>query len=253
MKKAVTLLLLLITTLCAQGVEISDQDALRIGKKIWINECAGTVEGLTSWNKGEDFPSLGIGHFIWYREGQEKIEPFEQSFPKLVVYLREQNIAVPAWLHGAAPWKNREEFFKEIHGERLTQLRKLLKDTVPHQARFMAIRLHQSLPKMIENLPQEEQDRIQRNFNRLLQNAQGVYALMDYVNFKGEGVSPKERYQGKGWGLLQVLTEMDDQTPSANDAFADAAIHVLTRRIKLAPKDESRWLAGWTNRANTYR
>ena len=31
----------------------------RIGKRIWQNECGGTVEGLTSWSTGEDFASLG--------------------------------------------------------------------------------------------------------------------------------------------------------------------------------------------------
>ena len=28
----------------------------------------GTISGLTSWNVGENFASLGIGHFIWYRK-----------------------------------------------------------------------------------------------------------------------------------------------------------------------------------------
>ena len=30
------------------GVKLSDADATAIGKKIWKNECNGTVEGLTS-------------------------------------------------------------------------------------------------------------------------------------------------------------------------------------------------------------
>ncbi|MDG1976339.1 MAG: hypothetical protein P8I39_07365, partial [Akkermansiaceae bacterium] len=40
-----------------------------IGQKIWQNESAGKVTGLTHWNDGEEFPSLGIGHFIWYPGG----------------------------------------------------------------------------------------------------------------------------------------------------------------------------------------
>ncbi len=46
------------------SLSISASEAKAIGKRIWINECGGTVEGLTSWNKGEYFASLGIGHFI---------------------------------------------------------------------------------------------------------------------------------------------------------------------------------------------
>jgi hypothetical protein len=31
---------------------------------IWGQMLVNTVEGLTAWNVGEEFPSLGIGHFI---------------------------------------------------------------------------------------------------------------------------------------------------------------------------------------------
>ncbi len=54
----------------AQAIQISDTQALSAGKRLWRNECAGTVEGLTSWNTGEAFASLGIGHYIWYPAGQ---------------------------------------------------------------------------------------------------------------------------------------------------------------------------------------
>jgi hypothetical protein len=46
-----------------------------IGHRVWQNECNGTREGLTSWNTGENFASLGIGHFIWYPKGVNG--PFE--------------------------------------------------------------------------------------------------------------------------------------------------------------------------------
>ena len=62
--------------------QLSGCDLERIGKRIWQNEAAGSVEGLTSWNSGEDFASLGIGHFIWYPAGPDG--PFEESFPQLI-------------------------------------------------------------------------------------------------------------------------------------------------------------------------
>src|SRR4029077_1362595 len=34
------------------AVVLSHGDALRIGRKIWQNECNGTIAGLTSWNEG---------------------------------------------------------------------------------------------------------------------------------------------------------------------------------------------------------
>jgi hypothetical protein len=33
----------------------SSTEARRIGKRIWQNECNGTISGLTSWNSGENF------------------------------------------------------------------------------------------------------------------------------------------------------------------------------------------------------
>ncbi|MFM8231634.1 MAG: hypothetical protein ACKOAL_10460, partial [Chthoniobacterales bacterium] len=81
------------------GIRINDAEADRIGRKIWRNECAGTKDGLTSWNKGEDFPSLGIGHFIWYPAG--KRGPFQESFPGLKDYLQSQGVKLPGWLAAA--------------------------------------------------------------------------------------------------------------------------------------------------------
>src|SRR5882757_5735527 len=87
---------------------LSDAELERIGKRVWQNECAGTREGLTSWNAGEDFASLGIGHFIWYAEG--KRGPFEESYPPLASFLAANGAKVPDWMRGACPWKSRAEF-----------------------------------------------------------------------------------------------------------------------------------------------
>ena len=46
------------------SLTILEPEAKEIGRRIWMNECGGTIEGLTSWNKGEYFASLGLGHFI---------------------------------------------------------------------------------------------------------------------------------------------------------------------------------------------
>src|SRR5690554_7815999 len=52
-----------------------------VGQKIFANECASRFDCLVHWNEGEAFPSLGIGHFIWYPEGVEG--RFTESFPQL--------------------------------------------------------------------------------------------------------------------------------------------------------------------------
>jgi hypothetical protein len=235
----------------AQTVELSDAQALEIGRRIWKNECAGTVNGLTAWNAGEEFASLGIAHFIWYPEG--KRGPFEESFPKLVAYLNGQGVRTPGWIHGACPWKTRAEFMADFHSPQLMELRELLKTTIARQARFAALRLERALPKILAAAPASERERIKLNFYHVAGERLGLYALMDYVNFKGEGVNPAERYRGQGWGLLQVLEAMPAAGPPL-PSFAKAADQVLTRRVANSPpaRNEARWLPGWRNRLETY-
>jgi hypothetical protein len=237
----------------AGEIKISDAEADRIGKKIWRNECAGTRDGLTSWNKGEDFPSLGIGHFIWYPAGQRG--PFKESFPGLKDYLQSQGVKLPGWLAAAkaCPWPDRASFMADFRSPRMEELRSLLASTVGQQARFAALRLESALPQMLAAAPASERETIRRNFYRVANAPGGLYPLMDYVNFKGEGTSPTERYQGEGWGLLQVLAGMSDSgSPTA--AFSRSADRALTRRVELSPpaRGEKRWLPGWRNRLATY-
>ena len=235
----------------AADVKLSDKQALEIGKRIWTNECAGTISGLTSWNKSEAFPSLGIAHFIWYPDG--KRGPFEESWPGLAKYLDSNGATVDAWMLGACPWKTRASFVADLQGPRLTQLRSLLSKTIALQTRFAAMRLESSLPKMLQAAGPSKSALVRSNFKRVAAQPLGFYALMDYVNFKGEGVNPTERYNGAGWGLLQVLENMNPSVP-ALPAFAHAADEILTLRVRNSPpaRNEAQWLPGWRNRLQTY-
>ena len=67
-----------------------------------------------SWNAGEDFPSLGIGHFIWYPAGYSG--PFDESFPKFVSYARSRGVQVPSYFNGPAPWPNKAAFLADRSG-----------------------------------------------------------------------------------------------------------------------------------------
>lgn len=238
------------TAAVAQTVPLSDSQALAIGRRIWKNECAGTVSGLTSWNRGEDFASLGIGHFIWYPA--HVTGPFEESFPKLVDFLREHGVAVAGWMRGACPWSTRAAFMADQQSARMRELRGMLADTVAIQAKFCAQRMEHALPKMLAAAPAGERERVKMNFYRVASQPLGMYALIDYVNFKGEGTNPSERYNGQGWGLLQVLETMGGGP--ALPAFSKAANRVLTQRVENSPpaRHESQWLPGWRNRVGSY-
>lgn len=233
---------------------LSESEAIEIGNKIWRNECGGRVDGLTSWNAGEDFPSLGIGHFIWYPKNAH--DKFEESFPRLVAFLRANGALLPSWLTDdmQCPWNSRDEFLREFNGKELTELRALLLNTVPMQTRFIVQRLEGALPKVLDNVAPAQREAIRSRFFKILSSRRaGTFALIDYVNFKGEGVNPGERYNGQGWGLLQVLQGMSEKGEPVQ-AFCDSAASVLTRRVRNSPPErhEERWLPGWKKRVAKY-
>jgi hypothetical protein len=249
----------LMLSACADdGIVIQSEEARQIGELIFRNECGGREACLTSWNEGESFASLGIGHFIWYPKGVSG--PFEESFPSLLRYMRNRGERLPDWLafemDADLPWQNREEFLAAQKSLKMIELRHFLARTKPVQAEFLAKRLETALPRILGSVPERERSHVRRQFYRVARSRMGMYVLVDYVNFKGEGIQPGERYQGVGWGLLQVLQHMDGEAmgEEALHAFARAAAYVLTRRVRLSPPErgELRWLPGWKKRISTY-
>ena len=238
----------------AFSLTVSLEKANKVGEKIWKNECAGSIEGLTHWNKGENFASLGIGHFIWYSCGKK--EGFKETFPDLLVFLEQKGASLPNWLKTAkgCPWNSREEFYDNIQSDKMKSLRQFLFDTKSLQAMFMANRLDESFTEILKKCLRPEAKKITILFNRLNKEANGLYALIDYLNFKGDGLSSTETYKGQGWGLLQVLREMSDSSDDVLKDFVRAAKTVLEQRVKNAPPErkEAQWLKGWFNRLDTY-
>lgn len=236
------------------ALSLSDEHTQQIAQRIWKNECGGTIAGLTSWNKGENFASLGIGHFLWYPEN--KPERFQDTFPALVAYIKEQGGTVPDWIAAAkgCPWNTREEFQAALDSEKMRELRQFLYDSREFQARFIVQRLEDSLPQMLAALDRQEKRHVMTVYRQMTKSPQGFYALIDYLNFKGPGISASERYAGQGWGLLQVLQRTPVKSKHVVAAFVEAASQILQERVKNAPKErnEERWLKGWQNRLQTY-
>ncbi len=230
----------------------------QIAKLIFKNECASKDACLTSWNEGEEFASLGIGHFIWYPETGHKT--FQESFPALITFMIQQGKQPPIWLANrpeqSNPWINRKAFLGDYNSQKMYELRDFLIHNKTSQAEFMQQRLRGTLPKMLLTLDQAAKKHVRQQFELVAASPMGMYVLMDYVNFKGEGTNLKERYQGKGWGMLQVLENMNCEKPGllTIKSFADSADTLLSQRVKLSPahRNEIRWLAGWRIRLNSY-
>ena len=241
----------------AQIPSFNEEHRQWLGERIFLNECNARFECLTSWNPGEDFPSLGIGHFIWYQAGQS--EPFEETFPGLLAFYDEQQVALPVWLREPlqreSPWRSREQFMAQQDSLGIQELRTFLATTKGVQIDYISRRLDGSLQEILGHFHAQQRAEMEDRIYSLASSHPplGLYALIDYVHFKGTGLNPSERYRDQGWGLLQVLQQMQSSTVSLEN-FVAAAEVVLRRRVDNAPveRDEQRWLAGWVNRLQTY-
>ena len=251
-------ILILLLTMCSSSLSISSDELQEIGKKIWQNECAGSITGLTLWNAGEDCASMGIGHFIWYPKNKKT--EFHETFPDLLRFMEKQGKRIPAFikkdLNLYCPWNSREDFLAALKSPEMLELQQFLVNTIETQVLFIEKRFNHSLEAIHKTMSDNNFNHVKKQFLRVKESPHGLYVLMDYINFKGEGISPKERYNNVGWGLLQVLEVMHGTSPGASaiKEFADSAQMVLERRIKNAPPErhEERWLAGWKKRIKTY-
>ena len=238
-------------------IRLTDQQSAWLGHQIYRNECGADPRYLVAWNEGEEFPSLGIGHFIWYPRGYRG--PFQEVFPRFIRHIQSQGKSIPDWLTPlidlGAPWRSREELISRQESEQVRLLHQWLAETLIEQTRFMVQRAAGAVPRLLEST--EKKRHVEHHIQELIKTQAGLYALIDYTNFKGEGLSPKERYKGQGWGLLQVLEAIPENTPADElvIAFADAADELLRRRVANSPpgRNEQRWLAGWKKRVDTYR
>jgi|CXWL01.1.fsa_nt_gi hypothetical protein len=267
--------------------KISDEEAAEIGRKIWEHEGGGKI--LVWWDDTANCSSFGINNYLWFQEGHNV--PFQESFPPLIDYMLSKGADIPAWVSSKppAPWKTRAELFAETltidriranppkswemtpemfakqDSPRMKELKDFLASTIPLQARFSIQRMIDSLPKMLAAAPEADRPNIEKQFYRVACSRAGVFNLVDYVNFKGEGSNPKERYpsrsggQPQGWGLLQVLQNMHgtEMGPAALNEFSDSAEWALCRRVDNAPPDrqagDRSWLPGWVKRTRSYR
>lgn len=234
---------------------LTNSDLQWLGERIFASECNSRFVCLTSWNEGEAFPSLGIGHFIWYRHGQQEV--FEETFPALLDSLEQSGAQFPAWIaqmpEPESPWQSREQFLAEIDSTRTAELRQFLADTQALQVGFIVQRLQLLRHDLFTSQDADINTELQKRFFAVANSSPpyGIYALIDYLHFKGSGLNPAERYADTGWGLLQVLQAMQGYELTS---FVTAAEAVLADRVRNAPiaRNEQRWLNGWHNRVRGY-
>lgn len=239
--------------------QMSSSELMMIADRIFKNESGSDPDKLVHWNDGENFASMGLGHFTWYPAGRQA--RFGNTFPDLLGHLQSNGVPLPVWVQQAryqgAPWNSKAELMHAKQRGQVQELQNLLYQTRLLQAAYIVERARRAMPKLVDAAPGQSRAIVGQNLNAIANTPGGWYALVDYVNFKGEGLNTSGGYNGQNWGLLQVLENMQPSQPGqqALNAFADSASRVLERRVRNSPpaRNEARWLAGWSNRINTYR
>ena len=243
----------------ATGVQASAKDMNAIGDRIFRNETNGDATKLLRWNTQGNFADLGIGHLVWYPANQRG--SYTETFPSFLKYAQSKNVPLPNWLANrrseGGPWANKATFEQAKDDKQMRELANFLEKTVGLQAAFMTDQLRRNMPSMAQTLPNQYRQADLDNFQIMEKTPGGMYPMLDYMVFQGTGASNSERYNGHGWGLLQVLLNMEKVQPGPNALaeFMRSAGDSITHRVAAAPADrhEARMLSVWQTRVRTYK
>jgi hypothetical protein len=170
--------------------------AQALGERIWRNEGRGDEDYLLWWNEGEQFASLGIGHFIWYPTGETG--RFHESFPGLLSFLVERGVRLPRWLAQAhrtgCPWPAREAFLRARGTPHLVELRELLAATVDLQAQFIVAGLEPAYHRIVlVYCPANKVQNRERGWRALARRDEGEYR--EYSTEEQRGQSPSDTFE----------------------------------------------------------
>jgi len=225
---------------------ITAEEFRQMGVKFFANECGSQKRYLVWWSPREDFANFGIGHFIWLPAGRKL--PFVEQFPELIAFYLEKREPVPEFINRhkftGCPWNNREELDGDPMKDEIIEW---LASTTYIQAGFIIFKAMDSIRDILESNPE-----VETQFRELSKTREGRFAVVDYLNFKGTGLDPKERLKDEGWGLLQVLEGM--KRPDL-ESFVTSASEVLIRRVNNYTDDwnDLSFLDGWIKRVEGYR
>ena len=211
-------------------IRLTPNEETKLISFIAKKEFGGDWSKSVDWNPEEDFPSLGLGHYLWFPEGSKA--PFNESFKDFIrfAYERDQKddlgLKFPEVLKlnngeiAPAPWSTRDAFLKAKKSGALEELVSFISN---EKVRKLQLEYQLSHAKdvaekaIVYNGEAGDQKALSTTEERgaflreLLQHPEGVALLVHYPTFKGDGFSPKERYASgdgnKGWGFFQVLDQ----------------------------------------------
>ena len=247
-------LILFLVLIASSFGDIPQNQLDKVAELIFKNEASGKKDGLIVWNNGEEFISLGIGHFIWYPKDYNGV--FQESFPELQEHLVKRGYVLPKLLNFIdAPWNSKEEYLAAKGTDDYKDAIEFLYNTKEVQMELIGIRAEKALEEILKHTDKPLE--IEKAFYDVYSSPFGIYPLIDYVNFKGEGIKVSEQYNNQGCGLLQVLefvaSNKEDITPI--NKFVLGAKFVLKRRVENSDpaRNEAKWLPRGNSRIDNYK
>lgn len=217
--------------------------------KIKRNE-ASSQDKVIYWHLHEPFPYLGVGRFIWFP--RDSSFSYEEDFPSLLKFMKDKGHKLPAWLDQdfTCPWTTRQEFEKDQ--KRQLELKQVLETGFELQIKFLVTNSFETFEKIVDSFDENVKSEMKNKIEHLLEDPRGLYALIDYCQFKGSGLNEKEFKDGRGFGLKQVIEALPVESLNV-ESFVKTAKDILKERAKNSHGLDEKWLSSWINRLDRYR
>jgi len=171
-----------------------------------------------------------------------------ESFPLLLKFFNANGVKVPSWIkpEDDCPWSTRGEFLAATKSEKMIELRDLLASTIQVQARFLVQRRDLALPKMLNAAGSSSQRaKIKANYERLAATTRGQFALVDYVNFKGEGTRKASATPARGGAFCKCWPGMGDSEGRVRPRSSGGAPRKCSRAGCAIRRPSGTKNAGW--------
>ena len=98
------------------------------------------------------------------------------------------------------PGFTKQQLERVKHTPQIQQLINYLYQTRGLQAEYIVERSKRALQRFVNTTPAHLKQRVGQNINALASTRGGWYPLIDYVNFKGEGLNRTGGYRGQKLG-----------------------------------------------------
>jgi hypothetical protein len=202
------------------------------------------------WHLHEPFPYLGLGRFIWFPKDSNF--SYEEDFPRLLKFMKDSGHKLPEWLgkEFSCPWSSRQEF--ENDQKKQLELKQLLESGINLQIKFLVTHSFETFEKIVDSFDESCKSLMINKLEKLLEDPRGLYALIDYCQFKGSGLNEKEFKDGRGFGLKQVIEALPQDSLNV-ESFVKTAKDILKERAKNSHGHDEKWLSSWINRLDRYR